>query len=80
MKNKDWKGYTMHELQMHRAVNAVRLEIEKEKLIQSMDRVRQTGAGAVGSFLASNFGTIAKGFGIASTAYGIFRKVRSLLR
>lgn len=79
-KEKEWEGYTMHELKMHRAVNAVRLEIEKEKLSASMNRTFDSGLGHIGGFLAKNFSPLAKGVGLATTAYGVYRKVRSLIR
>lgn len=82
MKNKEqhWKGYTMQELQMHRAINSVRLEIEKEKLTARFDGLRATATGTITSFLLSHFGSLSRAIGLITTGIGIARKVYTLLR
>lgn len=82
MKNKseEWKGYTMQELQLHRAINKIRLEVEKEKLAQRFDSFRSGAVGSVSSFLLNNLGTFSKSLGIATTAFTIFRKGYKLIK
>lgn len=76
MKNKtdEWKGYTMQELQLHRAINKVRLEVEKEKFLDRFESFRGGAVGGVSSFLLNNLGTFSKGLGIATTVFTILRK------
>lgn len=82
MKNKEdhWEGYTMRELQMHRAINAVRLEVEKEKFVARFDGLRASASGTVTSFLLRNFGTLSRSVGMVTAAIGIARKIYSIFR
>lgn len=82
MKNKtdSWEGYTMQELQMHRAINAIRLEVEKEKLLSKFEGFKEGAAGNVTSFLLRNLGTVSKGVALSSAIVGITRRLFSIFR
>lgn len=79
-KTDNWEGYTLQELQLHRAINAVRLEVEKEKFFARLDGLKDGAAGNITSFLMRNLGTVSKGFAITSAAIGIGRKIYSLIK
>lgn len=36
-----WKGYTMAELRYHRAMSLARIEMERERVVDAADRMRQ---------------------------------------
>lgn len=82
MKNeiKPWKGYTMRELQMHKAINLVRLEVEKEKVLQNFESLKIGATGHASSFLFKNFGSIMRTIGIVGSAFTIGRKVYGFLK
>lgn len=82
MKNEleEWKGYTMRELQMHKAINLVRLEVEKERVMQHLEGMRSGAAGNISSYLFRNFGSISRTIGIIGSAFTIGRKVYGLFR
>lgn len=82
MKNEleEWEGYTMHELQLHRAINAVRLEVEKERLLAKFDSIKAGATGSVLNYVVRNFGTLSRTVGIATTTIGIIRKIYSLAK
>lgn len=79
MKNKtdDWKGYDMHELQMHRAINSIRLEIQKEKVFSHFENIKYKFSGNMTSFLFNNIGKVSKTIGIVGTLWSITRKILS---
>lgn len=82
MKDKEnvWKGYSMQELQLHRAINAVRLEVEKEKFLSRLDGLKEGATGNIASFVVRNLGTFSRGLAITSAVVGIGRKVYSMFK
>lgn len=72
---KNWGGYTQHELNMRRAVNAVRLEIAKENLLQKMQGSGESSAGKIGGFLINNPAILLRTLTTATTVYSIYRRL-----
>lgn len=79
-KKEEWKGYTLAELKMHRAINAVRLEVEKERIMANLDAFKNGAAGSVTSFLFKNLGTVSRSIGMATTVFAILRKGYKLFK
>lgn len=75
-----WKGYTMHELEMHRAINAVKLEIEKERFYSRLGEIKEGATGNIASYLFKNIGTVSKGIAISSALISIGKKLYSIFR
>ena len=82
MKNKEneWAGYNMQEVQTHRAINAIRLEVAKEKFFGQIEGFKEGATGNVASFLMRNLGTVSKGVAISSALLTIGRKIYTLFR
>lgn len=82
MKNKqeEWAGYTLQELEMHRAINLVRLEVAKEKLFGRLEGIKEGATGNVASFLLRNLGTVSKGVAVSSALLTIGKKIYKLIK
>lgn len=79
-KNNNWQGYTIDELRYQRALTSARLEIQKERLLNSFDTMRGTfgtmqPTGIVGKMLKSlsliDYGII---------AFRLFNRVSAITR
>lgn len=70
-----WKGYSRHELGIKRAVNAVRLEIAKEDLLQRFEGKEESPISKFGSFLFNNPAILLRTFTIGTTVYSVFRNI-----
>lgn len=79
-KRNEWKGFTTDELRLHRAINSVKLEMEKERFSLSLNSAKKSNFGKMGSFFMDNFGTLSKGIGIATATFSIIKKLRSVIK
>ena len=79
-KNPEWEGYTMAELQMHKAINAVKLEVEKERFYSRLEGLKEGATGNIASYLIKNIGTLSKGLAIASATIGIGRRIYGIFK
>ncbi len=77
----DWGGYTFDELRYHRALNTIRIEIEKEKLqssVQSLNPLNIVSGGGLG-IARSLFGNMDK-LGYAILAFKAGQKLFKLYK
>ncbi len=70
-----WKGYNRHELGVRRAVNAVRLEIAKEDLMQRFEGKEESAVSKFGSFLFNNPAILLRTLTIGTTVYSVVRNI-----
>lgn len=73
----EWKGYDLNQLQMRRAVNLVRIEVERQRLAEAYNGVMDSPGGRIASSIVSYLPSV---FSISSIAYSAVRTLRSIFR
>lgn len=74
MKQTDkWAGFDGHQLHTRRAVNAVRLEIAKDKIFRKIEGAGESSAMKVGAFLFNNPALLLRTVTIGTTIISIMR-------
>ncbi len=81
--NPEWNGYTLDELRYQKALSAARLELQKERMMAQVQKMRETvslvpSSGIIGRMFSSlnyvDYGLIA--FRIIKRVTGLVRKFR----
>lgn len=70
-----WKGYDLNQLEMRRAVNLVRIEVERQRLAEVYEDTMQSPAGRFASSIAAYIPSI---ISISTIAFSTFRSLRAL--